>query len=81
MITGNVYDVAVDIRKNCPTFGNWYGEELIADKYLQIYIPSGFAHGFCVLSEIADFVYKCADYYDPKDEGGTNWNDEAIRIQ
>lgn len=78
--SGKVFDIAVDIRKNSPTFGNWYGEELTDENHLQMYVPPGFAHGFCVLSETADFVYKCTDYYYPNDEGGIIWNDEEIGI-
>lgn len=78
--SGKVFDVAVDIRKNSPTFGKWYGEELTDENHLQMYVPPGFAHGFCVLSETADFVYKCTDYYYPNDEGGIMWNDEHLKI-
>lgn len=77
---GKVYDVAVDIRKDSPTFGKWYGEELSDNNHLQMYVPKGFAHGFCVLSERADFVYKCTDFYDSEDEEGIRWNDKTLEI-
>jgi len=78
--TGSVFDVAVDIRAGSPTFGQWYGCELNDDNHHQLWIPPGFAHGFCVLSETADFIYKCTDYYRPEDEGGLLWNDAAVGI-
>lgn len=78
--TGSVFDVAVDIRKGSPTFGKWFGEELNDENHLQMYVPPGFAHGFCVLSETADFNYKCTDYYHPGDEGGIVWNDASLNI-
>src|SRR5690606_35312617 len=78
---GKVFDVAVDIRKGSPTFGQWHGEELSHENYLQMYVPAGFAHGFCVLSEMADFVYKCTKYYHPNDEAGILWNDEDLKIK
>ena len=77
---GVVFDVAVDIRPGSPTFGQWVGMELSAENKRQLYIPSGFAHGFCVLSEVAAFAYKCTDFYVPQDEGGILWNDPAIGI-
>ncbi|WP_447985783.1 dTDP-4-dehydrorhamnose 3,5-epimerase [Nitrospira sp. Nam74] len=77
---GVVFDVAVDIRPGSPTFGQWVGMELSAQNKRQLYIPSGFAHGFCVLSEVASFAYKCTDFYVPQDEGGILWNDPAIGI-
>jgi dTDP-4-dehydrorhamnose 3,5-epimerase len=77
---GVVFDVAVDIRPVSPTFGKWFGTELSAENKRQIYIPPGFAHGFCVLSETAAFMYKCTDFYAPQDEGGILWNDPAIGI-
>ena len=81
MVTeGTVFDVAVDIRKGSPSFGRWYGTALSADNKRQLYIPQGFAHGFCVLSEVAGFVYKCTDFYSPGDERGIIWNDPAIGI-
>ncbi|ABC29219.1 dTDP-4-dehydrorhamnose 3,5-epimerase [Hahella chejuensis KCTC 2396] len=77
---GEVFDVAVDLRKGSSTYGQWEGVILSGENHLQFYIPPGFAHGFCVLSETADFQYKCTDYYDPADEGGLIWNDPDIGI-
>jgi dTDP-4-dehydrorhamnose 3,5-epimerase len=71
----------VDIRPGSATFGKWFGMELSAQNKRQLYIPAGFAHGFCVLSEVAAFAYKCTDYYVSQDEGGVLWNDPAIGIQ
>jgi dTDP-4-dehydrorhamnose 3,5-epimerase len=79
-LEGTVYDVVVDIRKGSPTFGRWYGIELSDKHLLQIYIPPGCAHGFCVTSETATFLYKCTAYYSPRDERGILWNDPALRI-
>jgi dTDP-4-dehydrorhamnose 3,5-epimerase len=79
--SGTVFDVAVDIRKESPTFGQWVSATLSADKHQQFYVPAGFAHGFCVLSESADFHYKCTDYYHPEDEGCIRWDDPDIGIQ
>jgi dTDP-4-dehydrorhamnose 3,5-epimerase len=81
VIKGAVFDVAVDLRSNSNTYGKWYGIELTADNKKQFYIPKGFAHGFLVLSDIAEFCYKCTDFYRPKDEGGLAWNDPQIAIQ
>jgi dTDP-4-dehydrorhamnose 3,5-epimerase len=81
VITGAVFDVAVDIRKGSPSFGRWVGAELSAENRHQIYIPPGFAHGFCVLSESADVLYKCTDYYAPGDEYGLRWDDPEIGIE
>lgn len=81
VITGAVFDVAVDIRKGSPTFGQWVGAELSEDNHRQLYVPPGFAHGFCVLSESVDFFYKCTDFYAPQYEHGIQWNDPAIGIQ
>jgi dTDP-4-dehydrorhamnose 3,5-epimerase len=78
---GEVFDVAVDIRRGSPTFGRWFGMTLAGDRPQQVYIPPGFAHGFCVLSEFADFAYKCTDYYVPDDERGIIWNDPDIGIR
>lgn len=80
VVTGEVFDVAVDIRKGSPTFGQWTGEHLSEHNHNMLYVPPGFAHGFCVLSESADFLYKCTDYYDPADEHGIIWNDPEINI-
>jgi dTDP-4-dehydrorhamnose 3,5-epimerase len=78
---GSVFDVAVDIRRNSPTFGQWIGCILDDIDHRQLYISPGFAHGFCVLSEQADFVYKCTEYYDPATEYGIAWNDPDIGIK
>ena len=80
-IVGSVFDVAVDLRKNSPTYGKWYGLELSAENKKQFYIPQGFAHGFLVLSDEAEFVYKVDDFYHPNDEGGLMWNDPDIGIK
>jgi len=80
VISGEVFDVAVDIRKNSPTLGQWVGIYLSAENKRQLWIPEGFAHGFYVTSESAEFVYKCTDYYDPSNEGGIIWNDPSINI-
>ena len=79
-IRGSVYDVAVDLRSDSKTFGKWYGIELTEENHKQFYIPQGFAHGFLVLSDIAEFCYKCTDFYHPGDEGGMAWNDPEIGI-
>lgn len=79
-VEGTVYDVVVDIRKGSPMFGKWYGVELSSENLRQLYIPPGCAHGFCVTSEQAAFLYKCTDYYSPKDERGIIWNDPALGI-
>jgi len=81
VVSGTVFDVAVDIRKGSPTFSQWVGVELSGDNFKQIYVPPGFAHGFCVLSESADFLYKCTDYYAPEDEHGILWSDPDIGIE
>ena len=80
VIRGAVYDVAVDLRRNSPTFGKYHGEILTAENHKQFLIPRGFAHGFLVLSEDAEFCYKCDDFYHPNDEGGMAWNDPEIGI-
>ena len=80
VLAGSVFDVAVDIRRGSPTFGQWVGVELSADNHKQLYVPPGFAHGFCVLSSSADFYYKCTDYYAPQYEHGILWNDRDIGI-
>ncbi len=77
---GAVFDVAVDLRKSSKTFGQWEGVELSEENKKQFWIPPGFAHGFVVLSETADFEYKCTDYYDPSDEGSILWSDPALDI-
>ena len=81
VIKGSVYDVAVDLRSNSETYGKYYGIELTEENKKQFYIPQGFAHGFLVLSDIAEFCYKCTDFYHPGDEGGMAWNDPEIGIQ
>ncbi|MGR3274579.1 dTDP-4-dehydrorhamnose 3,5-epimerase [Acaryochloris marina NIES-2412] len=78
--SGEVFDVAVDIRKGSPYFGQWFGEYLSSENNKQMYVPPGFAHGFCVLSETADFIYKCSDFYNPADEQGVAWDDPALAI-
>lgn len=80
VVKGTAFDVAVDIRRDSPTFGQWYGTELSADNLRQLYIPPGFAHGFCVMSEEAGFLYKCTDVYVPADERGLVWNDPTLAI-
>jgi dTDP-4-dehydrorhamnose 3,5-epimerase len=80
VIAGAIFDVAVDVRRGSPTFGHWAGAHLTGDNHHQIFIPRGFAHGFCVLSDTADVVYKCDDLYRPGDEFGVLWSDPAIGI-
>ena len=77
---GQVFDVAIDLRKSSPTFGRWVGHELSADNRRQLWIPPGFAHGFLVLSEIADVLYKTTDYYAPEHERCLIWNDPEVGI-
>ncbi len=81
VIRGRVFDVAVDLRASSPTYGQWFGVELTAENKKQFYISEGFAHGFLVLSDEAEFCYKVTDFYHPGDEGGLAWNDPAIGIQ
>ena len=78
---GSVFDVAVDIRKGSPTFGRWVGVELSAENHKQLWIPAGFAHGFLVTSDSADFLYKTTDYYAPQAEGCIRWDDPAMGIE
>lgn len=80
VIKGEVYDVAVDLRKDSPTYGKYVGAVLSEENKKQFFIPRGFAHGFLVLSDEAEFCYKCDDFYHPEDEGGLMWNDETIGI-
>jgi dTDP-4-dehydrorhamnose 3,5-epimerase len=80
VVSGEVFDVAVDIRKGSPTFGHAVWEILSAGMKNQFWVPPGFAHGFCVLSESADFEYKCTDFYDPSDEGSVLWSDPDLQI-
>ena len=78
---GAVFDVAVDIDPESTTYGQYVGVELTEENHKQLWVPPGYAHGFCVLSETADFQYKCTDYYDPSDEGGVIWNDPDVAIK
>lgn len=80
VITGEIYDVVVDIRPESPTFGQWLGVNLSGENKHQLFVPAGFAHGFCVLSETAHFMYKCSDYYAPEDEGGILWSDATVGV-
>jgi dTDP-4-dehydrorhamnose 3,5-epimerase len=80
VVKGEVYDVAADIRQGSPTFGQWEGIILSEENKTQLWVPPGFAHGFVVLSDTADFEYKCTDYYDPSDEGSILWNDPELNI-
>ena len=79
-VVGNIFDVAVDIRKNSPTFGQWVGYEISAENKRQIWIPSGFAHGFVVISEAAEVIYKTSNYYSPQGERTILWNDADLNI-
>lgn len=79
--SGSVFDVAVDLRKSSPTFGKWHGVELSGENHRQFWVPAGFAHGFVVLSETADFLYKTTDYYAPQFERCVRWNDAEIGIE
>ncbi|WP_286714655.1 dTDP-4-dehydrorhamnose 3,5-epimerase [Marinobacter sp. tcs-11] len=81
VVNGEVFDVAVDLRRDSPTFGQWEGVYLSGDNKRQFWVPPGFAHGFVVVSETADFEYKCTDYYDPADEGAIAWDDPDIGIK
>ena len=81
VVSGEVFDVAVDLREGSPTYGKWEGVVLSAENKRQFFIPRGFAHGFLVLSETAEFCYKCDDIYHPNDEGGLMWNDPAVGIE
>lgn len=81
VVRGKVFDVAVDLRKNSPTYKKWYGVELSAENKKQFYIPEGFAHGFLVLSDEAEFCYKVTDFWHPNDEGGLLWNDPEIGVE
>ena len=80
-VDGEVFDVAVDIRRGSPTFGRWVGDRLSGENLRQLWIPPGFAHGFCVLSETVHFEYKCTDFYDAADEIAIAWNDPEIGIE
>jgi dTDP-4-dehydrorhamnose 3,5-epimerase len=81
VVKGRVFDVAVDLRPGSETYGQWYGLELSEENKKQFYISEGFAHGFLVLSDTAEFCYKCTDFYHPNDEGGLAWNDPQIGIR
>ncbi len=78
--SGEVYDVAIDMRKNSPSFGQWFGVLLSAENKRQLWVPAGFAHGFYVTSESAEFVYKCTDYYAPEHEVSVKWNDPKLNV-
>lgn len=80
VIEGEIFDVAVDVRRGSPAFGRWVGVTLSAENFTQCYVPPGFAHGFCVVSPIAQVEYKCTDLYDPSSEIGIAWNDPALGI-
>lgn len=77
---GEVYDVAVDLRRSSPTFGRAFGVVLSEENHRQLFVPPGFAHGFCVTSDVADFAYKCTDFYNPADERTLLWSDPALKI-
>jgi len=80
VLRGAIFDVAVDVRRGSPTFGRWVGVSLNAERFQQVYVPPGFAHGFAVISPIAQVEYKCTDVYDPASEIGIAWNDPALGI-
>ena len=81
VVSGEIFDVAVDIRTGSPTYGQWIGEMITAENKHQLYVPPGYAHGFCVVSEMADVVYKCTTLYKPEDEISVLWNDPGIGIE
>ena len=81
VVSGAVFDVAVDMREDSPTFGQWVGEILSAENKRQLWVPEGFAHGFYVMTDEAEFVYKCTDYYNPKAEHSLIWNDETVGVE
>jgi len=81
VLSGEVFDVAVDLREGSPTFGKWFGVVLSAENKKQFFIPKNFAHGFLVLSDYAEFAYKCTDFYHPNDEGGILYNDPEIGVE
>jgi len=81
VIVGEIYDVAVDIRRGSPTFGQWTAATLSADNFRQMFMPEGFAHGFCVTSDVAEVEYKCTDVYDPHGEAGLPWDDASLAIE
>jgi len=80
VVEGEIFDVAVDVRRGSPTFGQWAGSVLTAENFKQMYVPPGFAHGFCVVSAAAQVEYKCTDFYDPEGELGIAWNDPQLAI-
>jgi dTDP-4-dehydrorhamnose 3,5-epimerase len=80
VVAGAIFDVVVDVRRDSATFGRWVGVNLSSDDFRQLYVPVGFAHGFCVLSEAADIEYKCSDYYDPAGDSGLRWDDPFVGI-
>lgn len=81
VIRGEVFDVAVDVRRGSPTFGKWVGERLSGENHRSMFIPEGFAHGFYVISEEAEFLYKCSDFYAPEEERGVCWNDPQLAVR
>lgn len=81
VVRGEIFDVAVDIRHGSPTFKKWAGVALSEENHREVYVPPGFAHGFCVTSDVAEVIYKCTDLYDPADEFGIAWNDPEIAIR
>ena len=81
VLAGEVYDVAVDINPDSKTFGEYVGVTLTGENHKQLYVPPGYAHGFCVVSDTVHFLYKCTDFYDPSDEGGIIWNDPDVAIE
>ena len=81
VISGEVFDVAIDLRKDSPTYGQWVGEVLSSENKKMLMVPRGFAHGFMVLSETAEFIYKCDEVYHPEDEGGIMWNDPDVGVK
>jgi dTDP-4-dehydrorhamnose 3,5-epimerase len=81
VIRGQIFDVAVDVRRGSSTFGRWHGVTLSADEPRYLWVPPGFAHGLCVLSDVADVVYKCTELFAPDDEGGVLWNDPTVGIE
>jgi len=80
VIAGDIFDVAVDLRASSPTFGQWVGKALSSDNHRQLWVPPGFAHGFYVLSEVAEIAYKCTAYYEPENDRALAWNDPSLAI-
>jgi len=81
VLAGRIFDVVVDVRRGSPSFGRWFGLEMSAEEFTSLYVPAGYAHGFCVLSETADFVYKCTNYYDGATESGIRFDDPDVGIE